>query len=318
MLPDLNPSKSPVASGAPPEGRPWSPNMRALPAPQPTTEPSDPFLAAVRCPSGRVDVLEAALALVLDARPDAAIEGVRRQLDTWGERLSRRIRLAEAEAEPLTGALLLTRLLFEEEGFSGDSDDPHDPANSHLDEVIARRKGLPITLGLVMVEVGKRAGLPLHGVSFPGRFLVGLATTPRAMLFDPFRGGRLVLPEECQGILDAFDRPALRLRPEFLKACPPERFIERIATNLKHAWLRKADIEGALRAQGRLCDLRPRDASPLQERARLAFQAGHHAQALADLERAIPLAKDDAALRSITKQLDQVRRWTQAMRWRSA
>ena len=73
-----------------------------------------------------------------------------------------------------------------------------------------------------------------------------------------------------------------------------------------------------LRAQGRLCDLRPSDASPLQERARLAFQAGRHDEAIHDLERALGLAKGDEALRSVTKQLDQVRRWTQAMRWRSA
>lgn len=292
--------------------------MRALPAPQPTTQPIDPFLAAIRCPSGRVDVLEAVLALVLDSRPDAELDSVRRQLDDWGNRLSRRIAAGGHQSEPLSGTLLLTKLLFEEEGFSGDTDDPHDPANSHLDEVIARRKGLPITLGLIMVEVGKRAGLPLHGISFPGRFLVGLATAPRMMLFDPFRAGRLVLPEECQGILDAFERPALRLRPEFLRACPPERFIERVVTNLKHAWLRKAEMEGALRAQARLCDLRPADASPLQERARLAFQAGRHEEALRDLEAARLLARDDASARSVAKQLDRVRRWTDAMRWRSA
>lgn len=292
--------------------------MRALPAPQPVTEPIDPFLAAIRCPSGRVDVLEAALALILDTRSDGDLDAVRHQIDAWGEKLSRRIRAAGAEAEPLTGSLLLTRLLFDEEGFSGDSDDPHDPSNSHLDDVLARRKGLPITLGLVMVEVGKRAGLPLHGISFPGRFLVGLATTPRAMLFDPFRGGRLVLPEECQGILDAFERPALRLRPAFLAPCPPERFIERVVTNLKHAWLRKADVDGALRAQGRLCDLRPGDVVPLQERARLEFQAGRHEDALRHLEHAVGLAKDEASQGSVAKQLEQVRRWMQAMRWRSA
>jgi regulator of sirC expression with transglutaminase-like and TPR domain len=287
------------------------------PVPQPV-ESVDPFLAAIRCPSGRVDVFEAALALIRDTRPDADVQDVRRSLDQWGQRLSRRIRAHQVEAEPLTGTLLLSRLLFEEEGFTGDVDDPHDPANSHLDEVLLRRKGLPITLGLVMVEVGKRAGLPLHGVSFPGRFLVGLATTPRATLFDPFRGGVLVLPEECQGILDALERPALRLRPEFLAPCPPERFIERIVTNLKHAWLRKADIEGALRAQARLCDLHPDDPAPLQEHARLAFQAGRHAAAVVDLERALRLSREEASVRSVTKQLDNVRRWMQAMRWRSA
>lgn len=217
--------------------------------------PSDPFLAAVRCPSGRVDVLAAALALVLDARPDADVEGVSAAIDAWGERLSRRIAHHGAGAAPLTGALLLRQLLFDEEGFAGDLENPHDPANSELDRVLERRRGLPLALGLIMVEVGKRAGLPMHGVSFPGRFLVGLAVPPRPLLFDPFRGGRLVLPEDCQGLLDSVSRPALRLRPEFLAACPPDRLVERMLTNLKHAYLRKADIESALRTQGRICEI---------------------------------------------------------------
>jgi regulator of sirC expression with transglutaminase-like and TPR domain len=278
----------------------------------------DPFVRAVRCPSGRVDVLGAALALVHDARPDANVAIVRETLNEWGMRLSRRILHHDARGELLTATLLLNRLLFEEEGFSGDSESPHEPANTELDLVLERRKGLPLTLGLLMVEVGKRAGLPLYGISFPGRFLVGLATAPRALLFDPFRGGRLVLPEECQGLLDGVTRPGLRLRPEFLAPCPPDRFVERMLTNLKHAYLRQAQIDAAIRVQGRLCDLRPDQPAPFQERARLRFQVGRHEEAVIDLERAALLATDDPSRRAVARQLDQVRRWIQAMRWRGS
>jgi regulator of sirC expression with transglutaminase-like and TPR domain len=277
----------------------------------------DPFLRAVRCASGRVDILGAALALVLDARPDADVAAIERSLADWGRRLSRRIAHEQARGELLTSTLLLNRLLFEEEGFAGDSESPHDPANTELDLVLSRRRGLPLTLGLLMVEVGKRAGLPLYGISFPGRFLVGLATAPRALLFDPFRSGRLVLPEECQGLLDGVTRPGLRLRPEFLAPCPADRFVERMLTNLKHAYLRKAQIDAAIRVQGRICDLRPDQPAPLQERARLRFQVGRHDEALADLELATTLASDESSRRAVARQLDQVRRWVQAMRWRS-
>jgi len=127
-----------------------------------------------------------------------------------------------------------------------------------------------------------------------------------------------VLPEECQGILDAFQRPALRLRPEFLRPCPPDRFVERILTNLKHAFLRRADIDGAIRTQARVCDLRPDQPEPLQELARLCFQAGRHDDAVRHLELAVRLARDESALRAASRQLDHVRRWMQAMRWRTA
>lgn len=297
---------------------PSDPSAREIPRlDPPVRESSDPFVRAVRCPSGRVDVLGAALALVLDARPDADTALVTEAIDEWGRRLSRRIAHERAHGEALTGALLLNRLLFEEEGFAGDSESPHDPANTEIDLVLERRKGLPLTLGLVMVEVGKRAGLPLYGISFPGRFLVGLATAPRALLFDPYRAGRLVLPEECQGLLDGAARPTLRLRPEFLAPCPPDRFVERMLTNLKHAYLRKAQLEAAVRVQGRIVDLREHQPEPLQERARLWFQAGRHEEAVRDLERAAGLARDESSRRAVARQLEQVRRWIQALRWRS-
>ena len=283
-----------------------------VPAGEPEFACLDPFLAAVRCASGRIDVLGAALALSQDERPDADVDAVRDALDTWGGCLARRVRDLRAWGEPLTGVLLLSRLLFEEEGFSGDSDTPNDPANSQMDLVLTRRRGLPITLALLMIEVGKRAGLPLHGVGFPGRFLLGLATPPRALLFDPFRAGRLVLPEECQGLLEAGTGRRIRLRAEFLTACSPRRFVERLATNLKHAHVRDGDLTSAIRVQGRLVDLRPGEAAPLQERAWLEFQVGRHAEAVADLERAAALAPDIQARGDVRRQLEQVRRWAAA------
>lgn len=275
---------------------------------------SDPFLDAVRDRSGCIDVLGAALAIVLDTRPDADVGAVRATIEAWGRRVSRRIRHAGVADDALAGTLLLKRFLFEEMELCGDSRSPHDPANCELDLVIARRLGLPITLGLLMVEVGKRAGLPLHGINFPGRFLVGLATVPRVTLFDPFRGGRLVLPEECQGLLDSVRGGGARLRQEFLRPCEPRRFVERLLNNLKRAHLRRSDPFAAIRVQGRIVDLRPGEVPPLQERARLAFQVGRHEDALSDLEVAVRLARDDSSAHQVRRQLEQVRRWINAMR----
>ena len=274
----------------------------------------DPFLAAVRCPSRRVDVLGAALALVLDARPDADVAALRCQIDDWADRVSRRIRHAGVADDPLAGMLLLSRFLYEEQCFAGDSETPHDPANCELDLVFERRLGLPITLGLILIETGKRAGLPLSGINFPGRFLVGLAGGPRLLLFDPFRGGRLVLPEDCQGLLDTVQGGRMKLRHEFLQPCPPERFVERLLNNLKRAYLRRSEVHAAIRAQGRIVDLRPGEVAPLQERARLSFQIGRHEEALDDLEKAVVMAGDAPQGRVVRRQLEQVRRWIAAMR----
>jgi len=274
----------------------------------------DPFLEAVRCPSGRVDVLRAVLSLVLDARPDVDVDEIATTLDRWGASVSRRIAHAGVSDDPLAAMLLLNRFFFEEQSFSGDSETPHDPANCELDLVMERRQGLPITLGLLLIEVGKRAGLPLSGINFPGRFLVGLAGGPRLLLFDPFRGGRLVLPEDCQGLLDSVQDGRLRLRNEFLQPCAPERFVERLLNNLKRAYQRRTDLQSAIRVQGRIIDLRPGDVAPLQERARLAFQVGRHDEALKDLQKAVVMAGDAPQGQVVRRQLEQVRRWITAMK----
>lgn len=274
----------------------------------------DPFLQAVRCPSGHVDVLAAALAIVTDARPGADVGCIRDTIATWGERLSRRVRHAGASWKPLTGVLLLNRLLFDEEGFGGDSVTPHDPANSELDLVMERRRGLPIMLALLMIEVGKRAGLPLHGVAFPGRFLVGLACPPRPTLFDPHRGGRLLLRADLDELLECLGAGPGRIRPRHVAACAPARFVERMLNNLKQAHLREGNLSAAIRTQGRIVDMRPDSASPLQERAWLEFQAGRHHEALANLERASALISDERSARDLRRQLEHVRRWIAAGR----
>jgi regulator of sirC expression with transglutaminase-like and TPR domain len=272
----------------------------------------DPFRDAVRCPSGRVDVLEAVLALALDARPDADVHAVRDAIEEWGERLSRRIRHAGARDEPLTGVLLLNRLLFDEEGFAGDPVTPHDPANAQLDLVLERRRGLPILLALLMVLVGKRAGLPLFGVAFPGRFLVGLAVPPRAVLFDPHQRGRLLSRADCADLLESLTGVRQRVRRDHVAPCSDRRLVERLLSNLKQAYLREGDLAAAVRVQARVVDLRPDEASPLQERAWLHFQAGRHEEALVDLEAAARLIRDDTAATDLRRQLEHVRRWIAA------
>lgn len=101
-------------------------------------------------------------------------------------------RLAELDAlaagAPDASVETMCRHLFVAEGFSGNTEDYYDPANSHLDAVLDRRLGIPISLAVVLMEVGRRAGLVIEGVNAPGHFLVRSADR----MFDPFAGGRAV------------------------------------------------------------------------------------------------------------------------------
>ncbi|GLZ45930.1 hypothetical protein Acsp06_21150 [Actinomycetospora sp. NBRC 106375] len=128
------------------------------------------FLALVG--AGEPDLLEGALVIARAADPAADVDAARAELD----------RLAAGVAD-LDG---LVHRLYVEEGFHGDRDDYYDPRNSSLTEVLARRTGIPITLAVVCLEVGRRAGVALEPVGMPGHFLVHPVGSP--LHLDPFSG----------------------------------------------------------------------------------------------------------------------------------
>ena len=101
---------------------------------------------------------------------------------------------------------MFKRALFEEEGFRGNRMEYYDPRNSFLNNVIDRRMGIPITLSIVYLEVGWRLGIPLHGVNFPGHFLVRYAGEAVQLLVDPFQSGMVRFEDESQDLLDQESR----------------------------------------------------------------------------------------------------------------
>jgi regulator of sirC expression with transglutaminase-like and TPR domain len=142
----------------------------------------------------------------------------------------------------------LNALLFGEEGFRGNAGNYYDPRNSYLNEVIDRRLGIPITLSLLYLEVGKRAALPLSGVGFPAHFLVAYEAEPR-LFVDPFTCGRLLSLEDLQQLLFQTFGNSARLEPkQHLASSTPRQILERVVTNLQVAYERAGDEDRARRA----------------------------------------------------------------------
>src|SRR3972149_8015700 len=106
------------------------------------------------------------------------------------------------ELEPVRLIQEFHRPLFDEEGFRGNSEDHYDPKNSFLNEVIDRRKGIPITLSILYMEIAWRLDLPLVGVGLPGHFIVKHEAAEREILVDPFHQGARLSEEDCQRTLD--------------------------------------------------------------------------------------------------------------------
>ena len=171
------------------------------------------------------DIEDAAWTLAAVVAPGEDFAEERRRLDEWGAGLARRLLGMETMIQKC-GAM--AALLGTELGFRGNEDDYYAEENSLLPRVIEHRRGNPITLCLVYIAVGRRAGLPVQGVALPGHFVVRAG----GVFFDPFHGGRRLQLEDCQKLLES---QSLELQPHHLLPCKPRVMLARMLNNLLHA-----------------------------------------------------------------------------------
>jgi len=163
--------------------------------------------------------------------PGIDIKPFRRELDIWAMRLTTWLRDARTPSERLGWT---TKFIGEELGFRGNADDYYSPSNSLLPAVITNRTGIPITLTLIYMMIGRRAGMEIEGVNFPGHFLARHGD----LLFDPFERGRILHDEECAEILE---RQSLELRDEHLEKATSVVMFRRILTNLLYVFQNQDD-----------------------------------------------------------------------------
>ena len=153
----------------------------------------------------------------------------------------------------------LCRYLFHEVGFRGNQKNYYDPRNSYLNEVIDRQTGIPLTLSLITMAVGHRVGLRIDGVGLPGHFIVMARAGATHILFDPFHGGRLLDPFDCERLVQQSAGVALDVTPDLLLPASPGLIVTRILSNLKGCYLRAGDFRRAARVIGRLIQIAPAD-----------------------------------------------------------
>lgn len=234
----------------------------------------------------------ACLLVARDFNPSLDVEPALGRFEPWARRVAAR------RADGLDVPSALRRVLALEEGFRGNASDYHDPANSLLDRVLERRVGLPITLAVVWLEVGRRLGEPLVAVGMPGHFLV----RHEDALLDPFRGGARLAEAECQRILDAIYGGSVRLAPAMLQPTGDRDVLARVMGNLKSAYARRADLASALRVSDRLLQLNPFAFEEHRDRGILRLEAGDREGARSDLRRyldAMPRAPDAERVRAL-------------------
>lgn len=247
-------------------------------------------------------LLEAAIAVGQDRDPQLDPQSVMVALDRLGARLARRI---PADAVPLQRLRWLNRYFFDELAFGGNVNDYYAADNSYLHCVLDSRRGIPITLALLYIEMAHHAGLKARGISFPGHFLVKLRLPRGEVVIDPFTGQSLSredLEERLgpyrrqRGLVGDFEVP-LGL---FLQEASPREFLGRLLRNLKEIHLSAEDWPELLKVQERLVRLMPQAWPELRDRGLAYAELGMDEAALADLHGYLEHcadAEDAAALR---------------------
>ncbi|HEV7523903.1 MAG TPA: transglutaminase-like domain-containing protein [Acidimicrobiia bacterium] len=178
------------------------------------------FAAAVAAPAGEMRLDVAALCLAAHAHPHLDIDLQCARLDDLAQRC------------PTPTFDGMRAYLFETLGFRGNTRDYGDPENSFLDSVLERRVGIPISLAVVMIEVGRRIGVPVHGVGMPGHFLV-MDAARDGVWCDPFHGGALYDLEGCRRLFAQVHGNARGFSRALLVPTEPHAIVARMLANLE-------------------------------------------------------------------------------------
>ncbi len=200
-------------------------------------------------------------------------------------------------------ATAVSEYLFQRRGFTGNQDDYYDPRNSYLSQVMDRHLGIPITLSLVYMEVGRRLGLPAEGVGLPGHFIVRIDGEGEGLYVDAYHQGRLMTGRECLQSVQSMFRGRLNLRLEHLLPYSNRQILVRLLGNLKINYTRQRQLRQALAVMDLIVITDPRVASNYKERATLFAQGGRHSLAAADLAKYLELAPNANDAAEIQRQV---------------
>ncbi|MFQ5995905.1 MAG: SirB1 family protein [Acidiferrobacterales bacterium] len=274
--------------------------------------PTERLKELVNGPEATLDLAEAALVIAQEEYTDLHIVAYLRRLDELAETVRAR---SAPDAPPENIIATMNRLLFKEQGFSGNANDYYDARNSFLNEVLDRRLGIPITLSILYMEVGWRLGLPLEGISFPGHFLVKLPLKRGEVVLDPYCDGISLSEEDLRrrllqtyGEEDA-DIPLERL----LTTASKKEILVRMLRNLMGSYLRTEELPKALAAVDRMLLIMPDLTDEVRDRGLLYERLECVHAALADFRRYLELKPDASDAAHIRNRIIELQRRAAAL-----
>lgn len=268
------------------------------------------YFAALVGDDEDIPLFEAATSLAHDEYPDLDVQQVMGDVDQLLARVKRRL---PADAPALQRLRILNQFFFNELGFGGNVNNFYDPDNSYLNAVLRTRRGIPISLAVLWMELAHGLSLHVRGVAFPGHFMVKINLPKGQVVIDPFNGHSLSREELAErlepfkrhsGMVDEFDVP-LGL---YLQAATPREILTRMLRNLKEIHQSQQDWQRLTAVLDRLVVLLPREWVEYRDRGMALAEQGRSAEAVADLETYLANATEALDLDLVGERVAELRR----------
>ncbi len=253
-----------------------------------------------------IPLFEAALAIAQDVDPQLDLEATQVEVDTLAAKLQRRL---PSDASSVQKLRMLNHFFYRELGFGGNINDYYDPDNSYLHRVIRTRRGIPISLAVLYMELAQQIGLTMKGISFPGHFLMKLSVQSGDIVLDPFNGASLSredLEERLEPYFEQQSYPGAIPLSYYLHAAHPREILVRMLRNLKTLFVEHMRWQRVLGVQQRLLILLPDEITERRDRGLAYANLECPQAALDDLEAYLaerPYAPDAELLRSKLPEL---------------
>jgi regulator of sirC expression with transglutaminase-like and TPR domain len=271
--------------------------------------PLEYFASLVQSDDG-FPLLEAAVCVAHDEYPEVEVHKVLSEVDQLLARLKRRI---PADAAPIQKLRVLNQFFFGSLGFGGNVNNFYDPDNSFVHVLLRTRKGIPISLAVVWLELAQGVGLAAKGVGFPGHFMVKVSLPKGQVVINPFDGQSLSREELAERLEPYRKRSTLADDFEvplglYLQTAPPRAIIARMLQNLKEIYKAHSDWQRQAAVLDRLLILLPKSWADYRDRGLAHAEMGHVAEAVRDLETYLINADENLDIDAIADRVNLLRR----------
>ena len=254
-----------------------------------------------------IDLADAALLLGALDMPNASLAGYREHVGRLGEDVAA---LARA-GEPLERRRRhVNAVLFDAHGYAGDAESYDAPENANLLQVIDRKAGLPVSLGILYIHAARAQGWAVDGLAFPGHFLVRLEEGDRRVIVDPFHRGQMLEAGHLRGLLKQFQGADAELQPGHYAPVGNRSILLRLQNNIKSRALQASDGARAAAILERMLLIAPDAGGVWHELGVVRARLGTIKGAVAALERSLACPLPDslrprveAALASLATKL---------------